>query len=90
MIKRSAILVFRIALSLKLNLVETETLLRKVGISFKEVKMDAIVMEVIEQEIYDVINVEAVLQRFTNGEASLFTEQDQKEFNDNDLEIEVI
>lgn len=84
--------VFRIALSLKLNLVETETLLRKVGKSFKEVKMDAVVMEAIEQEIYDVIKVEAVLRHLTNGEESLFTEQEQKEFsfNDEDLEIEVI
>lgn len=84
--------VFRIALSLKLNLIETETLLRKVGKSFKEVKLDAVVMEAIEQGIYDVIKVEAVLLRFTNGEESLFTEQEQKEFsfNDEDLEIEVI
>jgi hypothetical protein len=90
----TAYVIFRIALSLKLNLVETETLLRKVGKSFKEVKMDAVVMEAIEQGIYDVIKVEAVLRRFTNGEESLFTEkeQEQKEFsfNDEDLEIEVI
>lgn len=84
--------VFRIALSLKLNLVETETLLRKVGKTFKETKMDAVVMEAIEQGIYDVIKVEAVLRRFTNGEVSLFTEKEQEEFNfnDEDLEIEVI
>ncbi|KPH74226.1 MULTISPECIES: hypothetical protein [Bacillaceae] len=84
--------VFRIALSLKLNLVETETLLRKVGKRFKETKVDAVVMEAIEQGIYDVIKVEAVLRRFTNGEESLFTVKEQEEFsfNDEDLEIELI
>lgn len=84
-------IVFRIALSLKLNLIETETLLRKVGKAFKEAKMDAVIMEAIEQEIYDVIKVEAVLRRFTNGEESLFTEKEQMElsFNGEDLEIEV-
>jgi len=87
-----AFIVFRIALSLKLNLVETETLLRKVGKAFKEGKMDAVVIEAIEQGIYDVIKVEAVLRRFTDGEESLFTEKEQEEFSfsDKDLEIEVI
>ena len=83
---------FRIALSLKLNLVETETLLRKVDKGFKETKMDAVIMESIEQGIYDVIKVEAILHRFTNGEESLFTEREQEEFsfNDEDLEIEIL
>ena len=87
-----AYIVFRIALSMKLNLIETETLLRKAGKAFKEVQMDAVVMEAIDQEIYDVMKVEAVLRRFTNGEESLFTEKEQEEFsfNDGDLEIEVI
>jgi transcriptional regulator with XRE-family HTH domain len=86
-----AYIIFRIALSLRLNLIETETLLRKVGKAFKEVKMDAVIMEAIEQGIYDVIKVEAVLQWFTNGEDSLFTEKEQEEFafGEGDLEIEV-
>lgn len=83
---------FRIALSLKLNLIETETLLRKKGKAFKKAKMDAVIMEAIEQGIFDVIKVEAVLRQFTDGEESLFTkkEMDEFEFNDEDLEIEVI
>jgi len=87
-----AIIVFRIALSLKLNLVETETLLRKGGKAFKEAKMDAVVIEAIEQGIYDVIKVEAVLRRFTKNEESLFTDKEQEEFSFNaeDLAIEVI
>ncbi|WP_246516991.1 hypothetical protein [Lederbergia ruris] len=54
--------------------------------------MDAVVMEAIEQGIYDVVKVEAILRRFTNGEESLFTEKEQEEFgyNDEDFEIEVI
>ncbi|MEZ0118163.1 UNVERIFIED_ORG: hypothetical protein ABRZ91_002120 [Heyndrickxia coagulans] len=53
--------------------------------------MDAVVMEAIEQGIYDVVKVEAVLRRFTNGEESLFTEKEQGEFsfNEKDLEIEI-
>jgi len=79
-------------LSLKLNLVETETLLRKGGKAFKEAKMDAVVIEAIEQGIYDVIKVEAVLRRFTKNEESLFTDKEQEEFSFNaeDLAIEVI
>jgi len=85
-------IIFRMALSLKLNLVETETLLRKAGKAFKEAKIDAVVMEAIEQGIYDVIKVEAVLRKFTNGEESLFSKKEQEEFsfNDEDLEIKVI
>lgn len=84
--------IFRIALSLKLNFVETETLLRKLDKAFKEAKIDAVVMEAIEQGIYDVIKVEAVLRKFTNGEESLFSKKEQEEFsfNDEDMEIEVI
>src|SRR5699024_8216081 len=44
-------IVFRIALSLKLNLLETETLLRKVGKGFKETRMDGVIIESIEQGI---------------------------------------
>jgi transcriptional regulator with XRE-family HTH domain len=85
-------IIFRIALSLKLNLVETETLLSKVGKAFKEAKLDAVVMEAIDQEIYDVIKAEAVLRRFTNGKESLFTEKEQEEFafSEEDLEIEIV
>lgn len=85
-------IIFRIALSLKLNLVETEALLRKVGKAFKKAKIDAVIIEAIEQGIYDVIKVEAVLRRITNGEESLFTNKEQEEFDfkDEDLEIEII
>ncbi len=84
--------VFRIALSLKLNLVETETLLRKVRKRFMEASMDGVVMVAIEMEIYDVMKVEAVLRKYTNGKESLFTEKEQEEFSfsDEDFEIEVI
>lgn len=85
-----AYIVFRIALSLKLNLVQTETLLRKVGKTFKEARMDAVIMEAIEQEIYDVVKVEAVLQRFTNREESLLSKKEQDELGFGDMEIEVI
>lgn len=87
-----AIVVFRIALALRLNLIETETLLRKSGKAFKDDQMDAIIMVAIEQGIYDVIKVEAVLRRFTNGRESLFTAKEQEEFsfNDEDWEIEVV
>lgn len=87
-----AIVVFRIALALRLNLIETETLLRKSGKAFKDDQMDAIIMVAIEQGIYDVIKVEAVLRRFTKGRESLFTAKEQEEisFSDEDWEIEVV
>ncbi|MEI3613567.1 hypothetical protein [Pseudogracilibacillus sp. SO30301A] len=49
-------------------------------------------MEAIEQGVYDVIKVEALVRQFTNGKESLFTEKEQEEFsfNDEDLEIEII
>lgn len=64
-----AIIVFRIALSMRLNL-----------------------MEAIEQGIYDILKVEAVLKKFTNGEESLFTKKEHEEFSltDEDMEIEII
>jgi transcriptional regulator with XRE-family HTH domain len=85
-------MLFRIALALKLNVLETEILLRKVGKRFKEAYMDGVIMEAIEQGIYDVIKVEAVLREFTEGNESLFTKKEQEEFRftDEDLEIEVI
>lgn len=84
--------IFRIALSLKLNTYETATLLRKVGRTFKEDKMDAVIIEAIEQKIFDVIKVEAILRKFTRGEQSLFTKKEREEFNftEMDFEIEVI
>lgn len=87
-----AYVIFRIALLLRFNLVETQTLLKKVGKTFKEAKIDAVIIEAIEQGIYDVVKVEAVLRLFTNGEESLFTKREQKEFcfNDEDMEIEVV
>lgn len=81
-------MIFRIALSLKLNLIETETLLRKVGKGFKEVGKDAVVVEAIEQGLYDIIKVEAVLQKFTNGCESLFNKKERDGLRDEDLEIE--
>lgn len=81
--------IYRIALSLKLNLVETETMLRKVGKGFRKVKMDGVIMEAIEQGIYDVVEVEAVLRKFTNGEESLFTKKEQEEFSFNDVDFEL-
>lgn len=87
-----AYVIFRIALSMRLNLVETETLLRKAGKAFKKAKMDAVVMVAIEQGIYDVMQVEAVMHKFTNGNESLFSEKEQEEFgfNEEDFEIDVI
>ncbi|GLI82972.1 hypothetical protein ANABIO32_06600 [Rossellomorea marisflavi] len=83
------IIVFRIALSLKLNLLETETLLRKVRKRFMKTHMDGVIMEAIKHRIYDVIKVEAVLHKYTNGEKSLFTEKEQEELGlrEEDLEI---
>lgn len=83
---------FRIALALRLNIMETEVLLRKVGKRFKEAYMDGVIMEAIEQGIYDVIKVEAVLREFTEGKESLFTKKEQEEFgfSDRDMEIDVI
>lgn len=77
---------------MKLNLVETENLLRKVGKTFKEAKTDAIVVEASEQGIYDALKVGADLRMFTNDEESLFTEKEQDElgFSDEDWDIEVI
>ena len=85
------IMIFRIALGMRLNLIETETLLRKVGKRFREAYKDAIVMEALEQEIFDVMKVEAILRKMTNGKESLFTDKEQKEFNFNedDFEIEI-
>lgn len=85
-------ILFRIALALRLNIMETEILLRKVGKRFKEAYMDGVVMEAIEQGIYDVIKVDAVLREFTEGNESLFSKKEQEEhgFNDEDLEIELI
>ncbi|MGI2851612.1 helix-turn-helix domain-containing protein [Bacillus cytotoxicus] len=86
------IMVFRMALALRLNVIETETLLRKAGRGFREVYKDGVVMEAIEQGIYDVMKVEAVLRKLTKGVESLFTkkEQEELEFSDEDLEIEII
>lgn len=85
-------IVFRIALSLKLNLIETEILLRKVRKGFQKARLDGVIMEAIEQGIYDVLKVEAVLRKYTKGEESLFTEKEKEEFsfNDEDFEIEII
>ncbi|MDY0407160.1 hypothetical protein P5G51_019135 [Virgibacillus sp. 179-BFC.A HS] len=41
--------------------------------------MDGVIIEAIEQGIYDVVEVEAVLRKFTNGEESLFTKKEQEE-----------
>ena len=53
--------------------------------------MDAVIIEAIEQRIYDVIKVETVLRKYTNGEKSLFTEKEQEELGlrEEDLEIEL-
>lgn len=85
-------MLFRIALALRLNIMETEVLLRKVGKRFKEAYMDGVLIEAIEQEIYDVIKVEAVLREFTEGKESLFTKKEQEEFGltDEVLEIDLI
>ncbi|MFD1608636.1 helix-turn-helix domain-containing protein [Oceanobacillus luteolus] len=85
-------MLFRIALALRLNIMETEVLLRKVGKRFKEAYMDGVIIEAIEQGIYDVIKVEAVLREFTEGKESLFTKKEQEEFgfSDRDMEIDVI
>lgn len=88
----SADMLFRIALSLSLNLNETDTLLRKVGRGFQETPKHAVVIEAIRQQLYDVVKVEAVLRHLTHGEQSLFTKIEQEEFlgTDRDWEIEII
>ncbi len=83
-------MIFRIALAIRLSILETEILLRKVGKRFKEAYMDGVIMEAIEQGIYDVIKVEVVLREFTEGKESLFTMKEQKELGLEELEIEVI
>lgn len=71
---------------------ETEVMFRKVGKRFKEAYMDGVIMEAIEQGIYDVIKVEAVLREFTEGKESLFTKKEREEYDlsEGDLKIEVI
>lgn len=71
---------------------ETEVMFRKVGKRFKEAHMDGVIMEAIEQGIYDVIKVEAVLREFTEGKESLFTKKEREEYDlsEGDLKIEVI
>lgn len=85
-------MLFRIALALRLNIMETEVMFRKVGKRFKEAYMDGVIMEAIEQGIYDVIKVEAVLREFTEGKESLFTKKEREEYDlsEGDLKIEVI
>lgn len=84
--------IFRIALTMKLTVVETETLLRKVGKSLKAVTLDAVVIESIEQGIYDVFIVEAIVRKFSDGRESLFTKKEQieYEFSEEDFEIDII
>lgn len=83
-------MIFRIALAMRLNILETEILLRKVGKRFKAAYMDGVIMEAIEQGIYDVIKVEVILREFTEDKESLFTRKEQKELGLEELEIEVI
>ncbi|WP_280530109.1 hypothetical protein [Oceanobacillus sp. J11TS1] len=42
--------------------------------------------------MYDMIKVEALVRKFTNGKKSLFTEKEQEDFsfNNEDLKIEMI
>jgi transcriptional regulator with XRE-family HTH domain len=84
-------MLFRIALAMRLSILETEILLRKVGKRFKEAYIDGVVMEAIEQGMYDIIKVEVVLRMFTNGKESFFTEREREELNftDEDLQIEL-
>lgn len=56
---------FRIMIALKLTKKEAELLLRKNGMGFKESEKDAVVIEALEQRIYDVHKVEAVLRKLT-------------------------
>ncbi|MFS0673654.1 helix-turn-helix domain-containing protein [Ornithinibacillus sp. 179-J 7C1 HS] len=85
-------MLFRIVLAMRLSLLETEILLRKVGKRFKEAYMDGVIMEAIEQGIYDIIKVEVVLREFTEGKESLFTKKELEEydFKDDDLEKELV
>lgn len=77
---------------MELNLVETETLLRKAGKGFKEATKDAVIITAIEQGIHDIIKVEAILQKLTKGTESLFTikEQEELSFSYEDLEMEIL
>lgn len=52
---------------------------KKVGKTFKETKMDAVVMEVINQGIYDVLQVETLIREFTDCKESLFTDREYEE-----------
>lgn len=62
---------------------------KKVGKTFKETKMDAVVMEVINQGIYDVLQVETLIREFTDCKESLFTDREYEEqgFSEEDFEI---
>lgn len=82
--------VFRIALALRLNLVETETLLRKANMGFKKAPKDAVIIEAIKQENFDYLAIEAVLRALTDGEESILTDKEKKFFSDEDWEIQLI
>lgn len=83
-------MVFRIILGLQLTKTEAEELLRKVQRGFQETIVDSVIIEALEQKIYDVITVEAVLRNVTNGNKSLLTQKEKEEFLDEDFEIEFI
>lgn len=82
-------MVFRIALALRLNLVETETLLRKMNRGFKNSPKDGVIIEALKQRNYDYLAVEAVLKLLTNGEESILTLKEKSSFNDEDWDIEI-
>lgn len=82
-------MVFRIALALRLNLVETETLLRKMNRGFKNSPKDGVIIEALKQRNYDYLAVEAVLKLLTNGEESILTLKEKNSFNDEDWDIEI-
>ncbi|WP_085992172.1 helix-turn-helix domain-containing protein [Oceanobacillus senegalensis] len=84
-------MVFRIALALRLNLVETETLLRKLNKGFSNTPKDGVMIEALKQKIYDYLKVEAVLRKLTNAEESLLSKKEIEEigFAEEDWEIEI-
>lgn len=80
---------FRIIIALRLTVKEAETLMRKGNTGFKVATEDAVVIEALEQGIFDVHKVEAVLRKLTNGKKSLYSEKEKKEFDDKDEDWDI-
>ncbi|MCR6112646.1 helix-turn-helix transcriptional regulator [Bacillus sp. A301a_S52] len=81
--------VFRIALSLQLSEKETELLLRKNSMGFKESEMDAVIIEAISQKVFDIHKIESVIRNLTKGKRSLYSEKERRELGDRDEDWDI-